>query len=647
MMKYAYRTALLLFVLIAGARQVQAQEYYFGSPWEAKTFDGVPSTEPHAVPTLPATVIITVYAADTVAIVPPSIFGNNAVSWQQASHGVKERVRHYRNANLSVLRFPGGNLSNEYFWDASMKSDLPKDIGIMNSGDTVPAKSAQANYEYWKMTPADYYTLLDSVGAEGIISVNYSYARYGTSADPVQRAADYAAAWVRDANITRGRNIKYWEVGNENYGPWQSGYNVPGKGTITGDEYGRDFCVFANAMRAVDPSIKVGAVTVEMPVGYNNNYNQWNQRMFPHIADCADFLSVHAYFGPFQPPQVSPGPIIAAANWVDQIAPYVRNQWRSVTGKEPIPLAMTEFNMQSDYRCTANVNCTYAVGQLNSVLFALAFGKLIKNEFALATAWDLENGWAGGSDHGLLANSDEPGVRPDTPHGSFYTYYYFTRFFGDVMVASSGESSGIQAFASRFHSGEIGTVVVNPTAFDQVVKLQVRNAKVGDRYYLYEVQTNDPNSRKIYTNGQTGTQDGGGPEAYESVPAFTGTIGGDGEIVFAAPRFGSFYVVLEAQAGVVSREDDSPTADEARVAVYPNPARGAVMIDLAATEAGAVRIRLFDLTGRVVQQKDPGFVAPGAHTFNLSVEDLPAGLYLCEIRLPGGVSVTRKITVVQ
>ena len=54
-----------------------------------------------------------------------------------------------------------------------------------------------------------------------------------SSVNPLQTAASYAASFVRHMNQTLGANIKYWEVGNENYGPWQAGYIVNGD-TIDG-----------------------------------------------------------------------------------------------------------------------------------------------------------------------------------------------------------------------------------------------------------------------------------------------------------------------------------------------------------------------------------------------------------------------------
>ncbi len=55
-----------------------------------------------------------------------------------------------------------------------------------------------------------------------MITVNYGYARYGKSQNPVAVAAHLAAEWVR---YDKGRTA-YWEIGNENAGSWEAGYQI-------------------------------------------------------------------------------------------------------------------------------------------------------------------------------------------------------------------------------------------------------------------------------------------------------------------------------------------------------------------------------------------------------------------------------------
>ena len=65
-----------------------------------------------------------------------------------------------------------------------------------------------------------------------------------------------AAAWVHYANVVKGYGIKYWEIGNELDGNWETG------GPITAEDYVRRYSDYYAAMKAEDPSIVIaGAVT--------------------------------------------------------------------------------------------------------------------------------------------------------------------------------------------------------------------------------------------------------------------------------------------------------------------------------------------------------------------------------------------------
>src|SRR5437773_6148531 len=127
--------------------------------------------------------------------------------------------------------------------------------------------------------------MLQQTGNTGMIIINYGYARYGTGPKPAETAAHLAADWVRYDN---GRT-KYWEIGNENYGDWETGYridvtkNKDGQPEyVTGDLYGKHFKIFADSMRKaaqeIGKTIYLGAVTAEAaPQSWETNTRKtWN-----------------------------------------------------------------------------------------------------------------------------------------------------------------------------------------------------------------------------------------------------------------------------------------------------------------------------------------------------------------------------------
>ena len=66
----------------------------------------------------------------------------------------------------------------------------------------------------------------------------------------------------RYANVTKGYGVKYWEIGNENYGNGHYGadWEADDHADKSPAEYATNVVQYADAMKAVDPTIKIGAV---------------------------------------------------------------------------------------------------------------------------------------------------------------------------------------------------------------------------------------------------------------------------------------------------------------------------------------------------------------------------------------------------
>src|SRR5690625_6329977 len=111
-MRKLFCVGILLMIGAATMPQLVTGQSYYLSEWQPKTFGGFPGYVDIDPPTGAPTVVLSIDFNDTLAIVPELIYGNNAVGWQKRSDDNPTRVRHYRNANLSILRFPGGNWSN-------------------------------------------------------------------------------------------------------------------------------------------------------------------------------------------------------------------------------------------------------------------------------------------------------------------------------------------------------------------------------------------------------------------------------------------------------------------------------------------------------------------------------------------------------
>ena len=110
--------------------------------------------------------------------------------------------------------------------------------------------------------------------------------------------------------------VKYWEIGNETFGTgyydgstgYSTDYHVPYDGTnrkynanLSPAHYGQQVVQYSQLMKAVDPTIKIGAVLSTPPDDYSwdvdGSGQHWNNQVLsqPGISSAVDFAIVHWY----------------------------------------------------------------------------------------------------------------------------------------------------------------------------------------------------------------------------------------------------------------------------------------------------------------------------------------------------------------
>lgn len=540
-------------LLIAGA--LSFSQKAFDEFMVDKTFQSFTGYTEKTLPTN-SDVTITIDGSSMVNEVRQSLFGNNAVGWQGNldTNGIKEA--NWKNGNYSMLRYPGGNWSNLFFWDGNRPASILFESTL--EGDV---NNTQLGNAAWMLGTDEYPDLLNFTGAEGIVCVNVGYAFYGTSADPVQVAADYAAGWVDHYNNNLGANITYWELGNENYGPWQSGFDL-----ASAQQYADACLVFATAMKAKDPTIKIGVVLYEGEGGFNSSPQavDWNETVLPVVQNIMDYAIIHHYPHPnTNKNNISEADIYDAIKVVEETVDMFHNQTETYTSKAAgyYPIAITEFNARTGVR---------ELSRTNALFTTLMLGEYATyNDYGGAMQWDLQNGYdTFGGNHAAIATKD-PFMTDGSANASLYVYHYMSRYFGDKLVASSSSNTDVITYATTFSSGEMGLVVVNKGSVDQDVSIDLGSFAKGDRMYWHTINGDESDfDRTIYINdvgpgttfnvGQTYTNGAnsavatafeangvGGPQNYTSIQPFSALIGG---VVpkFEAPRYSVSYIVFES-----------------------------------------------------------------------------------------------------
>jgi hypothetical protein len=523
---------------------------FFLNGWQPKTYIVPPYIQSDAIITTNNTV--TVDVAEVITKIPISIFGHNANNWMTKMYNEPVFLNHLIKLKPNVIRFPGGSLSNAFFWNCDLNqppADAPSRLkradGLYQYSDLYTyGKSANT----WQATVDNYYSVLETSNSEGIITINYAYARYGTGPNPVASAAHLAADWVRYDN---GRT-KYWEVGNENYGSWEWGYRIDVAANkdgqpeyITGKLYAQHFKVFADSMRKaaaeIGKTIYIGAVLYETPVEswMTHTTQTWNSGLIPEINDIPDFYIGHNYFTLYGQYSNATTILDSACTVPGHTMSFMKSDIEKKGGTVK-PIALSEWNMwaQDSMQQVSNISGIFAV---------LVQAEALKNKFGLAARWDLYNAWNRGNDHGLFSAGDEPGVAKWSPRPSFYYMYFFQKCIGDRLVNSAVTGDiKIKSYASTYNSGQASVVLLNTSSKMQSVEVKFKNFVMGKRFYWYVLEGSTDNgefSRKVIVNsfGPDGLV--GGPADYASIKAKTASTSGGIKVM--VPGWGAVFIMVD------------------------------------------------------------------------------------------------------
>ena len=450
-----------------------------------------------------STVNINVNLSNQIGNVLPTHFGTNLTHFLgESSLNETDFMDNLNNLGDVFFRYPGGNGSNQFFWDGNVPSSILNDDQI-TVNDLIDGTG-------WRISPDEFSNVLIQTNSQGIIAVNASYARYGTAPNATQVAAGYAADFVRHMNNNLNANIKYWEVGNENYGPWQAGHTVNGI-QISGTDYGNIFNVFVDSMKAADPTIKIGAVIFP----HDGVYNNWSRNVLQKVQNTADFLIIHDYFKrKNNPNNVTYDEMMISVDEVQQDVNNVNNMVNSYTSKPSnyYPIAMTEYNSKTGER---------EISMANAIFIARVLAEQIKHQIGMSLIWSFQNGLdSHGGDHGITARNSTI-VPKNTPRPVYFVYRYINQFFGDKMFWSYSSDTSINSYVTKFDNGDLGMMVVNHTNQSKIIEYNFGSYNLKDNFYWYELYATDETDKKVFINGITSNLLEGGPSDYSQVPAFT------------------------------------------------------------------------------------------------------------------------------
>lgn len=186
-----------------------------------------------------------------------------------------------KNIKVGTLRFA----TNEFYLFDENQPDRPK-VSVRDPNYSIVKGFSESDGTWWSRLKFDgFMSICKAINAQPFVVIAIDAIAYnGNSAHSTpDEVLKGAVEWVRYANLVKKYNVKYWEIGNESD---LSSEPI----NWTPEKYAETVVKFSQAMKAVDPSIKVGANG--MPSGFKTD---WWDKTLPIIKDNVDFLVTHQY----------------------------------------------------------------------------------------------------------------------------------------------------------------------------------------------------------------------------------------------------------------------------------------------------------------------------------------------------------------
>jgi len=410
-----------------------------------------------------------------------------------------------RKLQIPQVRFPGGTLSNFYHWRDAIGRQSARGKGRRTDAKHDATISMVFGTD-------EFFAFLRDVGAQkAMITVNIPTS---PNIEPWMGTAQEAAAWVaycnagpdnqtvigKDANgvdwgtagdwaTRRAENgsrepyaVTHWELGNEIYTE------------IKDPKFYAAVCrEFAQAMKAVDPTIRLGVVCKDSDFGKARS--DWNETVLAETRGATDFLVTHFYL-PGIDGLNNDGTRVMSARDVTRITMLSPDRFRrqlanlraaverQVPGRKDFGIGITEFacNLRRDAE-TDKTRLSLIRSQQAALYVADALLAFLDAGVEVGNYWTLR-GWA----WSLLELSDGRAI----PQGAWFAY----RLFGadrqseySPAKVRSGEIILHPRFGSEFggvsrpaltagatvnQAKTVGTVLLVNRALDRSTEVTIR-----------------------------------------------------------------------------------------------------------------------------------------------------------------------------
>jgi len=233
-----------------------------------------------------------------------------------------------RRIRVPIIRWPGGCFVSSYHWKQGVGARVP----MFDKAWRVEEPNAFGTDEFMR--------LCEKLGCEPYICTNAGTGTAEEMSDWVEYCnleseGEYARLRVRNGHPAPYR-VKYWSIGNENYGGWEIGAK-------DAREWGRLVAESSKMMKRVDPSISLTAAALDDL--------SWNTELLRMASERLDWISIHAYWdGVHQTNDLAPyEKCMGYTATLDSAIRRVRGLLTAMGLEKRIRIAFDEWNLRGWY----------------------------------------------------------------------------------------------------------------------------------------------------------------------------------------------------------------------------------------------------------------------------------------------------------
>lgn len=540
-----------------------------------------------------------------------------------AVDGVRgEYISPFQVLNPTILRYPGGCFADgaANFWEFA--------IGDIDKRKSPNWDNNWGAYQRMDFGLHEYIQFCNNTGIEPQITVNFGTRDSVDARNLVEYCNSDSTTFYGSLRKLNGSalpfNIKYWEIGNEQYGTWEIGHT-------TAVDYATRFKGFSNLMKAVDPTIKI--------IANGDNLNlTWTDTLLLIAGNNMDLISIHQgipyiYYNDtlYTDQQVYEAMVASPIYFkkgVEKIEQLLSNY-----GLNNVDIALTEW--WEDYAClqyqphgnsletAVYAACLLNVLQQKSYIIKLAnrttFIEILKEDIAPFSFY----------------------LSPSSYVLSMYNYYSGDNPVNHSVICPFDSSSAVAGLPAQ---DTVPLLDVSVTKNVSKIFINVVNRSLSDtisttinlqsNYTSYQATVRSIRGNSFLTNNNTN---------HTNI-----TMNLDSMFMISGNTFNYVFPPLSV-TGIelnTSVNVEQNISNPNKINIFPNPANQTVTVNFTTAKPENIEMIITDLNGKIVKTIFRENYQPGNHSVNIDVQNYETGNYFLTMRI-GEALETRKFAVIK